>query len=73
MERKVQGEINMYIKINNGTIYTKDTPIADEDAFVGKLVDALTDVIEEFGCEWCVGFCYGDEIQKEYGEDDHHC
>ena len=58
----------MYIKINNGVIYTKDTPIEDKDEFVDKLVDALTDVIENFGCEWCVGFCYGEDVQKEYEE-----
>lgn len=59
----------MYIKINSGVIYTKDTPIEDKDEFVDKLVDALTDVIEDFGCEWCVGFLYGEDVQKEYAED----
>lgn len=63
----------MYIKVTSGVIYTKDTPIDDQDAFVEELVDALSDVVEAHGCEWCISFCYGDKIQKEYGgEDDQH-
>lgn len=59
----------MFIKVNSGVIFTKDTPIKDENEFVENLIDELTDVIERYGCEWCVGFSYGQDIQKEYEED----
>ena len=52
----------MYIKINNGVI------TAPDDIDVDALIYELTDVIEKHGAEWCVGFSYGQDVQKEYGD-----
>ena len=59
----------LYIKINNGVICAEKANPEDADDFVGELVDRLTDVVEEYGAEWCVGFSYGESVQQEYASE----